>query len=505
MVTRRRIWLLVAVAVLAAAGVAGAIVLSGDDGSPTSERPAVRKPPAAPTIPALRSRPDLRPPPVAVDVVPPDPGDRLFFVSPRMEDPARDAATHQQGALALDERGRAVWFRPSPDREPVTDVRVQRYRGRPVLTWWQGGASKIGVGRGEGVIVDRSYRTIATVRAGNGLTADLHEFLLTPRGTAFLTIYSRSRRDLTSLGGRPNALVTEGVVQEVDVRSGRVLFEWHSLDHVRPSESVRPAPRSAAESFDYFHINSVTEDTDGNLLVSARHTSAIYKIDRRTGEVIWRLGGKASDFRLGPGAGFGLQHDAQRDARGDLRLFDNGDEADGEQSPSSVKTLRLDTRRMSATLVRRLRQPDGMWAESQGNAQAAGGGGVVAGWGSTGAFSWFDARGRLLFDAHLPAEYDSYRAYIGRWVGRPDRPPAIRARREGAQVSVWASWNGATGVRAWQLLAGPSPDALRPVGRPAAWSGLETNIVRATGGPYVAVAALGASGRRLRTSRALSP
>jgi len=492
-------WVLGGLVVVAVA-VAGAIVVTsgGDDAVKKAVRPGPRP---APSTPPLRSRPGLRPPPVTVDVAPARPDRRLVLVTPRMEQRARDGASHDQGALALDQRGRTVWFRRAADGEPITELRVQRYRGQPVLTWWEGAASKYGVGRGQAVIVDQSYRTVKTVQAGNGKTADLHEFELTSRGTALVTIYSRERRDLRALGGARNAQVTEGVVQEIDVESGRVLFEWHSLRQVRPSESYREVPKSAADSYDYFHINSVSQDADGNLLVSARHTSAVYKVDRRTGRIIWRLGGKRSDFTMAPGARFSFQHDARRLADGSLRIFDNR-APDAPRRPSSVKVLRLDMRRMRATLVRRFEQPDGMWAESQGNAQSTGDGGVFVGWGSTGAFSWFDARGRVLFDAHLPAEYDTYRARLMRWTGRPAAPPAIAARRERDQVTVWASWNGSTEVRAWQLLAGPSPRRLRPVGRPAQWNGLETAIVGQTKSPFVAVAALGARGGTLRRSKA---
>ena len=503
---RRRRGMLVWLVTVVAALVATAVLFVGDDDgedrtAEQAEAPS-RTPAAKPGADPLRSRPDLQPPPVSVDVQARRPGNRVIFVSPRMEKVKRDGPTHQQGALAVDERGRTVWFSPGPDDQPRTDVRVQRYRGRPVLTWWEGAATQFGIGRGRGVIVDQSYRQIATVQAGSGETLDLHEIRLTSRGTALLAIYSRDRRDLRPIGGKRNAQVTQGIVQEVDVESGRVLFEWKSLDHVDPAESVRPIDQPPLDSYDYFHINSVAEDRDGDLLVSARHTNAVYKVDRDTGEVIWRLGGKKSDFDVAPDAQFALQHDAQRMRGGLLRLFDNGAE---EGVPSSVKYLRLDMRRMRATLARRLPQPDGMWAESQGNADAAGGGETVVGWGSIGAFSVFGPGERLLFDAHLPAEYDSYRAYMDRWVGRPAVPPALEAEREGGQVTVWASCNGATEVRAWQVLAGPSPNLLEPVGRPAPWTGLETAIVRATPGPYVAVAALGADGRRLRRSAAIRP
>jgi hypothetical protein len=498
---RDRRWALAAVAAAVVAALVVGVWAPWED---TDAAPAAAAPgPDAP--PALWSRRDLRPPAVAMDTPAADPGRELVFLSPRLEEFERDRAAHQQGALVLDDQGRTVWFREAPEGQPITDLRVQRYRGEPVLTWWQGAASEFGIGRGHGVIVDRRYRTIATVQAGNDRTADLHEFLLTPRGTALLTIYSRARRDLSALGGARDAQVTQGIVQEVDVESGRVLFEWRSLDDVAPEESHRPLPEDPSGSYDYFHINSVDEDADGDLLVSARHTSAIYEIDRGSGRVRWRLGGERSDFDLGRGAGFGLQHDARYLDGGVIQVFDNADEAtDGEeQEISSVKRLRLDRRRMRASLVERFEHPGAMWAESQGNAVALEDGGVLAGWGSTGAFTRFDAAGEVLLHGHLPAHYDSYRAYLARWDGRPETRPAVHVRREKEQVTVAASWNGATGVDAWQVLAGPGPDRLEALGAPASWAGLETVTVRETAEPYLAVAALDRAGRTLATSAAV--
>jgi hypothetical protein len=166
-----------------------------------------------------------------------------------------------------------------------------------------------------------------------------------------------------------------------------------------------------------------------------------------------------------------------------------------------VKRLALDERTMKATLQQRFDQPDDLWAESQGNAQAIDGGGAVAGWGSTGAVSLFDADGAVLFDAHLPANYDSYRAYRMAWHGTPAVPPALHAVRDGDRVTLDASWNGSTEVRAWQVLAGPRADALRPAGAPAQWRGLETRITRPLSEPYVAVAALDGGGKTLAVSK----
>jgi hypothetical protein len=98
----------------------------------------------------------------------------------------------------------------------------------------------------------------------------------------------------------------------VDIETGEVLFEWHSLEHVGFEESTAGPNPDQRDAYDYFQINSVAEDNVGNLLVGARKTSAIYKVDRESGEVIWRLGGNRSNFVMGEGARFAFQHDARR-------------------------------------------------------------------------------------------------------------------------------------------------------------------------------------------------
>src|SRR4051812_19753080 len=232
--------------------------------------PAARKPPVQHFV----SRADLRPPPVHVVVAAHGTAPGYIFIAPKKE-------VEQAGPLILDDRGQVVWFQPL-DTHGVTDFRVQRYRGKPVLTWWRGETAK-GIGNGRYVIYDDSYHLIANVTAGHGLSGDIHEFLITPRNTALFTVYRRVSSDLSTLGGRGDGKVEEGVVQEVDIKTGRVLFEWHSLPHVSPDESYEPVPKDESEPFDYFHLNAIEEDGEGALLISARHTHAIYKIRKRDG------------------------------------------------------------------------------------------------------------------------------------------------------------------------------------------------------------------------------
>src|SRR5919204_2109994 len=273
------------------------------------------------------SRPDLRPPALVVTTREPAAAPGYVFLAPKRH-------AQQKGPLIVDRGGGIAWFHPL--EAEATDFRVQRYRGRPVLTWWQGHSAR-GFGSGEYVIADETYRRVATVRAGNGLAGDEHEFQLTPRGTALITIYHREGR------------VLDSIVQEVEVASGRVLLEWRSIDHVPPAESYVPLSAGGGSSplakGDYFHVNSLEVEPDGNLLVSARNTSALYEIDRRTGEVLWRLGGKRSDFRMGPGTRFAWQHDARRQPDGTITLFDD-EAAPPLGKRSRAIRLRLDTTAM---------------------------------------------------------------------------------------------------------------------------------------------------------------
>jgi hypothetical protein len=441
----------------------------------------MRAPP--PPYQHFRSRPDLKPPPVEILTPPHGTARGYIFIAPKKN-------VAQAGPMILDDLGRLVWFRPL-DTRGVTDFRVQTYRGRPVLTWWRGRPLH-GKGDGNYAIVDTSYRPVARVRPGNGLVGDIHEFLITRRDTALLTIFHRVHR-----GDRT---VFEGAVQELDIASGRVLFEWHSLAHVALDESYERPPQKTSLPYDYFHINSIDVDADSNLLVSARNTHCIYKLDRGTGRILWRLGGKRSDFELGPGAHFAWQHDARRLPDGTISLFDN-EAAPRAGLQSRGLVLRLDLQRMRATLVRSLVHRPRLLAATQGNVQLLPDGHYFVGWGSRPYFTEYDAAGRgVLFDARFGYRDDSYRAYRFPWIGRPGGRPALAI----SGTSAYVSWNGATEVARWQLLAGAAAGRLRPV-RTVPKRGFETAMPIPAAARHIAVRALARDGTVLGTSRTLPP
>jgi hypothetical protein len=402
--------------------------------------------------------------------------------------------------MIFDDTGRLVWYQPIPKPDLATDFRVQTYQGRPVLTWWQGHVYT-GDGFGHGEIWDSSYRPVAQVHAADGLDFDLHEFMLTPRDTALITVYQRVRADLRPYGGDRDGVLVDGLVQEIDIKTGLKLFEWNGLDHVAPWESYVPAPRVRGAQWDYFHLNGVDEDADGNLLVSGRNTWGIYKVSRATGDRIWRLGGKRSSFKLGPGVEPAWQHDPRLMPDGTLTLFDNGASGFGRpfRPASRALTVRLDTAKHTATLARAFADPHNLSAGSQGDVQRLPNGDDFVGWGAQRYFTEFGPAGQVLLEGRLSVDNTSYRMYRFPWSGRPAAPPRAVASRAGTSVKVSASWNGATGVARWQLLAGPATEAMTPVADAPA-TGFETTITAPTSQPLVAMRAFDAVGNAIGTS-----
>ncbi len=484
---------------LARAGIAGALGTLMLGAATAHAHADLERAPRGVPLPA--SPADLTPPPITVLTSHRGTARGLIFVAPKTTAIPPGA----QGPEIIDELGRPVWFHAVTGGDQAADFRVQRYRGQPVLTWWQG-QSHTGAGHGEGVdyVVDRSYRVIATVNAGNGLAADTHEFRLTPEGTALIVVYHAVPFDLSPVGGPAAGSVFDGIVQEIDVASGAVLFEWHSLDHVGLDESHAPVPAAAGTTYDYFHINAVSVDEDGNLIVGARNTWAFYKVHRRTGQIIWRLGGTKSDFVLGPDAAFAWQHNPEAVDRDTVRLFDN-EAAPVVRPHSRVIWLRRDRRDGTATLIRSFEHPDGLSAGSQGDAQGLENGNTFVGWGQTGRFSEFDPSNNLLFDASVPAGYDTYRAFRHVWHAQPDGPPVATATRNAdGTTTVHAVWNGATEVARWIVVGGSHTRALRRLAT-APWNGLDTAITLATEVDRLAVIAEDAAGQPLGQSVAVTP
>ena len=443
----------------------------------------------------FRSRPDLAPPVVTVDPRYRGASDGHVILSPKSKIDAGQA-----GPMIVDTTGNLIWFTPLPGIRAATDVRVQRYRGKPVITYWEG-TSRQGIGVGRLVIRDEQYRIIKRLQTPNGYLADLHEFLITPQNTALVIAYPAVRANLSGLGGAANGQVIDSVIQEIDIATGRVIFEWHSLGAVRLADTFSKPIPSPNIPFDYFHANSVSLDRDGDILVSARNTWGVYKIDRVTGRIVWTLGGKRSTFRMPRETQFAWQHDARRRADGALTVFDNS-AFPPVRKYSRALDLRLDTKKKTVRLLKSRRHPRRLLAATQGNYQTLPSGGAFVGWGSQRYFTEYDREGDVVWDARLAVGYETYRAYRSPWVGRPaTRPRVAGVRRSGGRVDVYASWNGSTETSQWEILAGDDPDALVAVTR-VSRDGFETRTRITTTGDYVVARALDSAGNPLSTSPA---
>ena len=455
---------------------------------------STKAPPATPgMVQSFVSQPNLKPPMVSVITdTPPASPDDVFI--------AANGSYPQRGPMIFNRAGQLVWFKPIPAGKAAMDLQVERYDGAPALVWWQGYIG-LGVGFGSDEIYGQNYQRIASVNAGNGYQADLHDIQITPSGAAFITAYSIVEANLSSVGGPARGALQDAIVQEIDIKTGLVMFEWHAYGHVALDDSYWPRPASPATPWDYFHVNSISLDPwgDGNFLISARNTWAGYEIDHDTGQVLWRLGGRYSSFKMDPGTETAWQHDISWQPDHTLTLFDNGDSPQ-EHKQTRIVHERIDWSDRTVQLISQAVHTPSLLANSQGDDQLLADGNSFVGWGALPYMSEFSPAGTLVFDARIAAPGSSYRAFTYPWIGAPAAPPALALRSTaGTALTAYASWNGATGVSAWQLYAGPSPTQLAPIAT-APSSGFETAIAANSTQPYFAVAALNAAGQPLATS-----
>ena len=287
-------------------------------------------------------------------------------------------------------------------------------------------------------------------------------------------------------------------MQELALPSGRVLFEWRSLDHIS-IEETHAAFRG--HPLDYFHVNSIDLLADGNLLVSARNTWAVYKVSRASGEVIWRLGGKRSDFTMGRGTVFAWQHDARHHGGDRVTIFDDG-AAPRVQAQSRVLLLKLDAAQKRATLVRSYaHHPNRLLSQFMGNAQLLPDGHVVVGWGNEPYVTEFGRNGESCSTQSCRGGMN-YRAFRFSWPGAPTNDPVLVAPGGRHGRKAYVSWNGAKAVAAWRLRAGRAAGALAAVGAKAKRS-FETVLEVPDGLRYAEAVALDRHGREIGRSRTI--
>jgi EmrB/QacA subfamily drug resistance transporter len=412
----------------------------------------------------------------------------------------------QSGPLILDRRLQPVWFEPVPEKVVAANLSLQTYHGAPALAWWQGKVTNTGATEsGEYVVVDQHYRLLARLKATDGWVLTLHEIVISGEH-AWVTANKNIPKNLSRYGGAYNGALIDSAVQEYNLRTGKLLRNWDAIDHIPLSESQASLPTNGFP-WDAYHINSIQLIGGDRFLVSMRDTWAAYLVDISSGRIQWTLGGRNSSFEFGPGARFEWQHDVQMQPDSTVSVFDDhccrltgGGTSVNPTGPSRGLLLRIDQHSRKATLVAQYGNKGGFRSEYMGDTQPLANGNVFVGWGSEPYFSEYDKSGKLLFEGELPGPDLSYRATLEQWVGEPLAPPVGAARESDGKTIVYASWNGATQLASWRVLAGAGSGSLAPVAARAK-EGFETAISVPAGSHSFKLQALDSAGKVIGSSR----
>ncbi|RDW57800.1 hypothetical protein BP5796_12601 [Coleophoma crateriformis] len=427
--------------------------------------------------------------------------------------------TTAKSPMILDDKGQLVWMNASYGE--TFALGVQKYNGSDYLTFWKGNPAVGGHGEGYYYMLDHEYKERYRISAGNGIPGDLHEFRITPEGTALVTLYPAKQATMSwrvrgGKNGFPNrkGWIFDSTVREIDIATDKVIFEWNASDHYEPTESQMPAGMAGArknDGYDFFHINSIDKDYRGNYLVSARYMHGLTYINGTDGSIIWILGGKRNSFTdlsNGTATSFAYQHDGRwNPEHTGVNIFDNGEHfgTPSAYEGSRAVEILLDEEKMTAQLKRSFVNPRKIRSGSQGNMQVLPNGNVLVGYGLNAAWTEYAADGNVLCDVHIGAESDfntiaveTYRVNKFPWVGRPTTPPDI-AFKDG---HVYVSWNGATEVKKWVLQASKGAGRNLKVIQQAEKDGFETAIpVNNTNWCFVKAVALDSKSRKLGVSK----
>lgn len=403
--------------------------------------------------------------------------------------------------LILDGQGKLVYYKSMADELGAFDFKLQP---NGMLSYYDQLTSRY-------VLMNSKYQVADTYQAGNGYVADLHDFLLLPNGNALLMAYDAQSIDMSQFvqGGNPDALVTGLIIQELDP-SKNVIFEWRSWDHFSIFDSTSDL---TADKVDLVHGNALAVANDGNLLLSSRNQSEITKIDLQTGDVIWRLGGKAGMFQFVDGEPFAFQHDVRQLPNGEITVFDNqGSPANPAASHGLM--YRVDQVSKTARQIWSYTHDPQVFATFMGNTQVLPDGNVFLSWGSPStkdpyayvSMTEVSPRGHTLFELSFDEPYVSYRAFRFPWKASPVTQPDLAFKAHADQLTLGYSWNGATDVAGYRVFGGSVPDRLKVL-QTVDKSDFETQSELSalpSGECYFQVAALDAQGAEMARSKLVS-
>lgn len=385
----------------------------------------------------------------------------------------------QPGPYIFRDDGELVWSGVGYTAGWAANFVPDTWKGKRYLRAFQGSLDfKHGRMFGTHVLLDQNYNNVKTVKAGNHKWNSAHEFNIIDGENVLIEVPIPVFASLRPWGGEDGQewVVSSGF-QEVNIESGEVNFEWYAFDHVDPKRSMFPLDfgeglpgtgRNESDGWNYFHINSVDKDDQGNYLISARNMACLFKINGTSGDIIWQLGGLkgGSDFDLSEEDVFAFQHHARFRGRSDdgnkevISLFDNGAHSAPIKThkTSRARIYELDHRRGKAIALRTFEAPDGLSARTQGSVEPLPNGNVFVDWGQAGAITEFANDGEVLFHSYLDSAPDgvlvqAYRAFRSNWTGTPSEEPAVLALSSHyhASLDVYVSWNGDTETALWRF------------------------------------------------------
>jgi EmrB/QacA subfamily drug resistance transporter len=455
----------------------------------------------------FQSSPNLHPPKLQIGDATPGhaiPGDVMIS---NFYDVTKPPIVGQGGPLVLDPKMQPLWFRPVPEQDVASNLQKQTYQGKSVLSWWQGNVTATGeINTGEDVVVNQHYRTVAKLTGKDGWVLTLHEMKISGHD-AWVTANKNVPTNLSDEGGVNNGVLVQSAIQEYDLRTGKLLYTWNASDHIPLSQSKTQPPTNGF-GYDAYHVNAVQLLSGDRMLVSMRNTSAIYMVDIKSGKILWTLGGKDSSFTVPSDAHFEWQHDAQMVNGNTVTMFDDhccyitgAGVYLSATGPSRGLELRLNLSNHTVARVAQYSLFGGtVESEYMGSMQILPNGERFVGWGQAPFFSLYSKTGKLLFDAALPPPDISYRSYVQTWVGKPSYPPSGAATTSGGHTTVYASWNGATQVKSWKVLAVGSGAGSKAVVATGKRQGFETAIPITSSAKQFEVQALNGVGRVLGTS-----